>query len=65
MNASEQELMKIYEFGEAMAQSIVLFFKQEKTHKIITKLEAAGVNLESIYKKRDLQMNGSKDLHLF
>jgi len=28
-----------------------LFFKQEKTHKIITKLEAAGVNLESIYKK--------------
>jgi DNA ligase (NAD+) len=51
MNASEQELMKIYEFGEAMAQSIVLFFKQEKTHKIITKLEAAGVNLESIYKK--------------
>lgn len=51
MNASEQDIMKIYEFGEAMAQSLVLFFKQEKTHEIIAKLEAAGVNLLSKGKK--------------
>lgn len=51
MNTSEQDIMKIHEFGETMARSIVLFFKQEKTYEIITKLEAAGVNLYSIGKK--------------
>ncbi|NMB97016.1 MAG: NAD-dependent DNA ligase LigA [Clostridiaceae bacterium] len=47
MNASVEDVMRIYEFGETMAQSIVLFFKQEKTHEMISKLEAAGVNLVS------------------
>ena len=45
MNASVEDVMRIYEFGETMAQSIVLFFKQE-THEMIS-LEAAGVNLVS------------------
>jgi len=53
MNASKQDIMKIYEFGDAMAQSVVLFFNQEKTHTLIAKLEAAEVNLFSIDKKEN------------
>lgn len=54
MKASETELTKIHDFGEAMAQSVVLFFKQEKNLEMIKKLEAAGVNLKSTHKKDTL-----------
>jgi len=51
MNASVEDIMKIHEFGETMAQSLVLFLKLEKTHDMIAKLEAAEVNLVSTSKE--------------
>jgi len=47
MNASMEDIMKIEDFGATMAQSVILFFKQETTREMISKLEAAGVNLVS------------------
>lgn len=44
MNASFEELIKIPEIGEKMAQSIVAFFKNEGVKKFIEKLKKAGVN---------------------
>lgn len=44
MNASVDELTKINEIGPVMAESIVNFFKQAQTKKLIAKLKSAGVN---------------------
>ncbi|NLC67627.1 MAG: NAD-dependent DNA ligase LigA [Clostridiaceae bacterium] len=47
MQASADDIRRINEFGEKMAESVVLFFKNERVHEIIERLGAAGVNLEN------------------
>lgn len=51
MNASVDEIVKIPEFGEIMAKSVVAFFNQEQTLDTIEKLKMAGVNMKSTGKK--------------
>lgn len=45
MNLSVEELFDLSDFGLVMAESVVEFFKRDKTKEIIKKLEIAGVNL--------------------
>lgn len=49
--ASLEDITGIDEFGEKMANSVVVFFKQEQTDDTIEKLRAAGVNLKSSGKR--------------
>ena len=46
MEAKKDDFDAIYEVGSVMAQSIVDFFHQEATRKLIKKIKAAGLNLE-------------------
>jgi DNA ligase (NAD+) len=46
-NASETDLMSVSTVGPKIAQSIRIFFSQERNQKIIEKLKNAGVNLET------------------
>ena len=46
-NASLEDFTNIPEFGEKMAESLVVFFKQSQTEDTINKLKDAGVNLKS------------------
>ncbi len=46
-SASFEDVLKIPEFGEKMAQSVVQFFSQEQTRDTIEKLSKAGVNMKS------------------
>ena len=48
MNATEQELINLEEFGQTMADSVVEFFKEEKNISVIEKLKEAGVNTKLI-----------------
>lgn len=59
-NASLDDIIKIPEFGEKMAQSVVVFFQQGQTADTIEKLKAAGVNLISQGKRklRDSRFEG-------
>jgi DNA ligase (NAD+) len=41
------ELIKIPEIGDKMAESIVTFFKQEQTKKLLGRLRAAGLNFKA------------------
>jgi DNA ligase (NAD+) len=47
-NANVEDIIRINEFGEIMAQSIVRFFRQEQTLDTLEKLRAAGVNFTSL-----------------
>jgi DNA ligase (NAD+) len=51
-NATVEDIVKISEFGEIMAKSVIVFFKQEQTADTINKLREAGVNLKSSGKKK-------------
>lgn len=51
VSASKEELVKIPEFGEKMAESVIDFFKSEKSMEMIKKLEALGINLKAREKK--------------
>ena len=51
MKATIDELQKIYEIGPVMAESIVNFFKQASTKKLIQKLKDSGVNMKEEIKK--------------
>ena len=51
MNATVDDLQKIYEIGPIMAESIVKFFNQTETKKLIEKLKIAGVNMKEEVKK--------------
>jgi DNA ligase (NAD+) len=51
-NASFDDFIKIPEFGEKMAESLVIFFKQDQTEDTINKLKNAGVNLKSKSKEK-------------
>lgn len=48
MNATEQELINLEEFGQTMADSVVEFFKEDKNISVIEKLKEAGVNTKLI-----------------
>ena len=48
INATLSELSETEEIGEVIAMSIKKFFEQEQTLDIISKLKAAGVNMEVI-----------------
>lgn len=52
MNAEEETLNALPDFGMIMAKSVVDFFKKEKTREIIKKLEQAGVNLKGNKKEK-------------
>lgn len=47
MEASFDDLVQIPEIGSKMAESIIIFFRQDQTKRIISKLKNAGVNTES------------------
>jgi len=44
-NATHEELTQIPEIGDKMAQSIIAFFAQEQTKRMIQRLKEAGVNM--------------------
>ncbi len=59
LKAKEDDLKAIYEIGQVMADSIVEYFKQETTRKLIEKLKKAGVNLkEEISLNKKSLING-------
>ncbi|TYP51308.1 NAD-dependent DNA ligase LigA [Thermosediminibacter litoriperuensis] len=45
--AEYEDLIKVPEIGDKIAQSILAFFRQEQTHDLISRLRAAGVNMEA------------------
>jgi len=55
MEGDVEELESLSDFGFVMAESVVNFFKKDKTKEIINKLENAGVNLKG--NKKDLLSN--------
>jgi len=44
--AKLEDFDAIYEVGQVMANSIVEFFRQDSTHRLILKLKSAGLNLK-------------------
>jgi len=50
--ATVEDLINIPEFGQKMAESVVVFFNQEQTKDTIRKLRDAGVNMVSQGKKQ-------------
>jgi len=44
VSAKKEDLEAIYEIGPVISESVVAFFKEESTKRLIKKLEAAGVN---------------------
>ena len=53
MDLTEEELCGIREIGSVTAKSIVDFFKQSATHKIIEKLRKAGVRFNVVESKKE------------
>jgi len=51
MKAKVENLTSIYEVGPVMAESVVNFFRQEGTKKLIEKLKKAGINMREEKKK--------------
>ncbi|ADL08491.1 NAD-dependent DNA ligase LigA [Thermosediminibacter oceani] len=45
--AKYEDLIKVPEIGDKIAQSILAFFRQEQTNDLISRLRAAGVNMEA------------------
>ena len=45
--AAFDELIKIPEIGDKMAESIVTFFKQDQTKKLLSRLKAAGLSFKA------------------
>ena len=56
--ASFEEVLAIEGFGGVMAQSVIDFFKSEKTIEIITLLQNAGINMKSKKKFADTRFSG-------
>ena len=46
------DLTKMEDFGEKMAESVVKFFSKAKTKELIKKLEAVGVNIKGIQEEK-------------
>lgn len=51
MNATEQEIAEIYDFGDIMAENVAVFFAQEENRKLIEQLRSVG--LEMAYTKQE------------
>ncbi|MDN5331734.1 MAG: ligase [Tepidanaerobacteraceae bacterium] len=45
--ATYEDLIKVPEIGDKIAESILAFFRQEQTKALISRLKAAGVNMEA------------------
>lgn len=59
MNADVEEINSLNDFGTIMAESVVEFFKKEKTKEIIKRLDEAGVNLKgSVVNKKSNLLDG-------
>ena len=57
--ARQEDFDKIYEVGPVMAESIVDFFSQVQTRKLIEEFKKAGLSLkEDILKKRETALSG-------
>ncbi len=52
MEASEEDIKKIYDVGDAMAKSIIRWFAMDDSRLFIEKLRTAGVNMEFLGEKR-------------
>ena len=52
MNVDVETLNRIDDFGKIMAESVVEFFRKDKTKEIISKLDIAGVNLKGSKKEK-------------
>ena len=52
-NANFEQLSKINDIGEVMANSIIEFFMQEQTKDLIEKLKNAGVNMNCLEEESD------------
>lgn len=52
-SASQESLEKITEIGPRTAQSIVLFFKEEKNRKLLEKLRKNGVQMDRVEKRKE------------
>ena len=52
MNASQEDIVKIPEFGEKMAESVFSFFRNEGNVNTLHRLEEAGVNMKSQGKRQ-------------
>ncbi len=48
MNAKYDDLIKIYDIGKRVAESIVIYFNEPKNLKVIEKLRKAGVNFREL-----------------
>lgn len=55
---TEEELLKLSDFGEKMAKSVVTFFKQEQTRHLIERLKKAQVNTISQKKTKSNLLEG-------
>jgi DNA ligase (NAD+) len=53
MEVSEEELCGIREIGPVTAKSIIDFFKESGTHKIVEKLRNAGVRFDVVVRRRE------------
>ena len=53
IGADEEDLLAIREIGPTTAKSIIDFFKQPGTHKIIEKLRKAGVRFDIVESKKE------------
>lgn len=51
-SVSYEELVAINEIGPKIAESVVLFFKQERNRKVLDKLRKAGVKMEEAVKAK-------------
>lgn len=58
MNASAEDILNIDGFGDIMAESIVDFFKNEKSKELIRSLAENGVNMESQTVVQDHRFEG-------
>ena len=57
MAASQEELVAVDEIGEKIAESVVTFFEKPENHKLISRLQSYGVQLEISAEKMANQTN--------
>lgn len=55
MNASYEELITIPEIGSKIAQSVIMFFKQDQTKVLLEKLKRAGINIQTSEKEQSIE----------
>lgn len=60
MNATEEELLSLPDFGEVMAKDFLEFFSREENRKLIASLALQGVNMKSLSaaEKKDDRFKG-------